>query len=142
MNRKYAILALIAVAALGLAALVGYRIGQRPRSSSFASGKPAAEMMAGCVDFHDSEAHVGESGCVSGRVLKVYTSKSGNTFLDFCADYRTCPFRGVIFASDQSKFEDLESLAGRQVEVRGSISAYQGHAEIIIHRPDQIHAVR
>jgi hypothetical protein len=141
MNRKHALIALIVVTALGLGALVGYWGGRRARTSPFVSDGPAAKQMAGCVDFHDAEAHVGESGCVSGRVLKVYNSKSGTTFLDFCADYRTCPFRGVVFASEQSRFADLGSLTGRQVEVRGSISAYQGHAEIIIHHPEQIRAL-
>lgn len=97
--------------------------------------------MTGCADFMQAGAHVGEDGCISGRVLRVYTSRSGTTFLDFCQDYRACPFGSVIFASDQSRFGDLGSLRGRQVEVRGPITAYQGRAEIIIHDPAQIQAV-
>jgi hypothetical protein len=97
--------------------------------------------MAGCVDFHEAGSHVGETGCVSGRVLRAFTSRAGNTFLDFCPDYRNCPFTSVIFASDKSKFGDLGSLAGRQVEIRGFITAYQERAEIIIRNPQQIRVV-
>ena len=94
--------------------------------------------MAGCVDFHDAGPHAGETGCVSGRVLKVYTSGGGNTFFDFCADYHDCPFSSVIFSSDKHKFGDLQSLSGRQIEIRGLITVYQGRPEIIIRDPEQI----
>lgn len=139
---KRAVALIIVVAVFGLGALVGYRSG-RPRSqtSQFPSGASGAGKIVGCVDFQQAEAHLGEVGCISGRVVRVYTSRSGTTFLDFCQDYRSCPFGGVIFASDQSRFGDLGSLRGRQVEVRGSIRAYQGRAEITIHDPTQIQAV-
>jgi len=97
--------------------------------------------MAGCVDFHDAAPHVGKTGCVSGRVVKVFTSQGGNTFLDFCEDYRACPFTSVIFSADKNKFGDLASLAGRQIEIRGSITVYQGRPEIIIRDPEQIRLV-
>jgi len=44
----------------------------------------------------------------------------------------------VIFSSDKNKFGDLASLAGRQIEIRGPITEYQGRLEIIIHDPEQI----
>jgi DNA/RNA endonuclease YhcR with UshA esterase domain len=94
--------------------------------------------MAGCVDFHDAAPHAGETGCVCGRVLRVFASRGGNTFLDFCEDYRDCPFTSVIFSSDKNKFGDLASLAGRQIEIRGPITVYQGKPEIIIRDPEQI----
>ncbi len=77
-------------------------------------------------------------GCVTGRVLKVFTSKGGNTFFDFCEDYRNCPFTSVIFSSNKSKFGDVQSLAGRQIEIRGSITVYQAKPEIVIRDPEQI----
>ena len=75
---------------------------------------------------------------MAGQVLRVFTSRSGNTFLDFCPDYRSCPFTSVIFASDKDKFGDLGTLQGKRVEIHGSITMYQGRAEIIIHDPQQI----
>jgi DNA/RNA endonuclease YhcR with UshA esterase domain len=94
--------------------------------------------MAGCADFHDAAPRAGETGCVSGRVVRVFASRGGNTFLDFCEDYRDCPFTSVIFSSDKNKFGDLASLAGRQIEIRGPITVYQGRPEIIIRDPEQI----
>jgi DNA/RNA endonuclease YhcR with UshA esterase domain len=75
---------------------------------------------------------------VSGRVLRVYSSRAENTFLDFCEDYRTCPFTSVIFAKDKGKFGDLATLQGRRVEIRGEVVNYQGRAEIVIHDPQQV----
>ena len=126
-----------------LGTLVGSRRGQRPKVSAPLAARGAPELPAatgstGCVDFHDVGPQVGKAGCVAGQVLRVYTSNSGNTFLDFCQDYRSCPFTSVIFASDKDKFGDLESLQGKRVEIRGSITVYQSRAEIIIHDPQQI----
>jgi hypothetical protein len=100
-------------------------------SSAGASNSP-------CFNFRHAVSHVGETGCVSGMVLDAYTSKSGNTFLDFCASYRNCPFSSVIFASDRKKFGNLETLTGRQVEIRGMIRTYGGRSEIIVRDPSQI----
>lgn len=136
MSRKYKI------GIVGVAIIVAYGIGVRsyrrtqPRQPFDAP--PQAAGGGPCVDFRQAPSHAGERSCVSGYVLRAYTSKSGNTFLDFCADYRTCPFSTVIFASDHQKFGNLETLAGRGVEIRGFITTYQGHAEMIVHDPGQI----
>ncbi len=94
------------------------------------------------MDFHEAGKHVGEQGCVAGRIAGVVTSRAGNTFLDFCPDYRQCPFSTVIFASDRSKFGELESLRGQQVEIRGAITVYRSRPQIIIHDPTQIRVAR
>ncbi len=99
---------------------------------------PAESPKGGCVDFHDAQSHVGVSTCVSGRVVRAFTSRAGNAFLDFCPDYRHCAFKSVIFASDLPKFGDLEALVGRDVEIQGQITAYQGQTQIIIHDSVQI----
>jgi hypothetical protein len=139
MKRKLILVAGIILAVFCLGVLVGRRAGRPPSTtSSFASRSSSREEAVGCVDFHDAGAHAGETGCVSGRVLKVFTSRGGNTFLDFCEDYRDCPFSSVIFSSDKRKFGDLQFLAGRQIEIRGPITLYQGRPEIIIRDPEQI----
>ena len=127
----------------GLGALVGYRWRRpTPAGAPFAApSSPAAAEMAGCVNFHDAGAHTGQTGCVSGRVLRVFTSRAGNTFLDFCPDYRDCPFTSVIFFSDRSNFGDLATLRGRSVELRGPIGLHQGRAQIILHDAQQIRVV-
>jgi hypothetical protein len=122
-----------------LSALTAYRLALR-RVPSRSAGPPAQAENSGCLDFHDAGSHVGEEACVSGRVLRVFVSRASNTFLDFCADYRDCPFTSVIFSSERGRFGDLQTLKGRQVEIRGPVTLYNGRAEIVIHDPSQIHS--
>jgi hypothetical protein len=141
MRRKQILVPAIGLLVFCLGVLVGRRLGHSPSTANpFASHSSSGEM-AGCVDFHDAAPHAGERGCVSGRVVRVFASRGGNTFLDFCEDYRECPFSSVIFSADKNKFGDLASLTGRQIEIRGPISVYQGRPEIIIRDPEQIRLV-
>jgi len=139
MRRKQILVPAIVLLVFCLGVLVGRRLGRSPSTtSSFTLRSSSSGEMAGCVDFHDVAELAGKSGCVTGRVLKVFTSKGGSTFLDFCQDYHDCPFTSVIFSSDKNKFGDLQSLAGRQIEIRGSVTVYEGRPEIIIRDADQI----
>ena len=137
MKRKRLLVAGIVLVVFCLGIVVGRRAGRSP-SASFASRPPSGGEPAACVDIHDAAPLAGKTGCVTGRVLKIFASKGGNTFLDFCEDYHDCPFSSVIFSSDKQKFGDLQSLTGRQIEIRGSITVYQGRPEIIIRDPEQI----
>src|SRR5215471_8113032 len=91
-----------------------------------------------CVPFREARNHVGSTKCVSGTVLKVEEGERGVTFLDFCEDYRVCPFAVVVFASDLKHVGDVRHLTGKPIEVRGHISDYDGRAEIILTRPGQL----
>jgi len=132
--KQLALFALILAVCSGLSALVAYRSARR-QSASLTG---AAHESSSCVDFREAGRHTGETGCVSGHVVKVFASRGGNTFLDFCQDYHDCPFTSVVFSSDRKKFGDLSALAGRRVEIHGAITTYNGHAEIIIREPRQI----
>ena len=139
MRRKQILVSGIVLAVFCLGVLIGRRTGHSPSTMpGFALRASSRGEFSGCVDFHDAAPHAGERGCISGRVVKVFTSGAGNTFLDFCEDYRECPFTSVIFSSDKQKFGDLQSLAGRQIEIRGTITVYQGKPEIVIRDPGQI----
>jgi hypothetical protein len=150
MRRAGPIVALFVVS-ISLAALLGYRLALRNLSRPFterggatgggASRGQPGQSMAGCVDFHDAGQHTGETTCISGRVLRVYVSRSESVFLDFCPNYRDCPFSSVIFASDRTKFGDLNALNGREVEIQGRISIYNSRAEIVIRDPEQVHVL-
>lgn len=135
----------IVISAVALTAVlwIGYKMGQRSgeHSKDAPRGNHSAGARGDCIDFREARSHAGETGCISGYVLRAYTSKSGNTFLDFCSDYRNCPFTSVIFSSDHEKFGNLQTLEGREVNLRGFISAYNGQAEIILRSPGQIEAV-
>jgi hypothetical protein len=139
--------ACLVLVAFGLGIVVGSRRGPKPVVGSStpalaATPAPAPHGSAACVDIREAGSKVGTTGCVAGQVLRIYTSRAGNIFLDFCQDFRSCPFTSVIFASDKDKFGGLETLQGQSVEIRGEIKDYQGRAEIIIHDPQQIRNVR
>jgi hypothetical protein len=137
-RKKTATLTLAAVAAIVLIAMGAYRLGLRHAASR---GKNASGLQVpegGCLALRDAGLHTGENACVEGRVLRVFTSRSGSTFLDFCQDYRNCSFGSVVFATDRSRFANLGSLEGRTVEILGEIITYNGRAEIIIRDPKQI----
>jgi hypothetical protein len=150
-GRSVLVVAGLLLVAFGLGVGMGSRFSRRPAMSAVnslplqsarAPGAPVASSPPPCEDIRNAGPLVGKSGCVAGLVLRVYSARTGNTFLDFCQDYRTCPFTSVIFASDKSKFGDLESLQGKRVEIRGDVVTYQGHAEIIIHDPQQVRSAR
>ena len=90
------------------------------------------------ISYTEAPEHVGEYACVSGRVVRVYTSQKGTIFINFCYDYKTCPFGAVIFDSDAYKFSKPNQYEGKTVEITGLIRTYRGRAEIILNDPDQI----
>src|SRR6516225_744926 len=96
------------------------------------------QLSAQCVPFREARGHVGSTKCVSGTVLKVEEGEKGVTYLDFCEDYRVCPFTVVVFASDLKHVGDVRHLTGKPIEVRGHITDYDGRAEIILTRPGQL----
>ena len=99
---------------------------------------PAAASSAGTIDYTEANKHIGEHASVRGILINAHTSSSGTVFLDFCKNYKTCPFSAVIFADDAKKFGDLSPYEGATVSVTGKISSYQGKAEIILSSPSQI----
>jgi hypothetical protein len=98
----------------------------------------AATKSAGTIDYTEAGEHIGETASVRGVLVKAHTSSSGTVFLDFCQNYKTCPFTAVIFADDAKKFGDLSKYNGSTITVTGKISSYQGKAEIILSSPSQL----
>jgi DNA/RNA endonuclease YhcR with UshA esterase domain len=91
----------------------------------------------------DTEAaqHVGQYATVEGMVVKVLTSKNGNTFLNFGAAYPNQTFTGWIpknspVAADAS----LSALEGKRVRISGIIERYKSKPEIKIMSKSQIEA--
>ena len=103
-----------------------------------AAAGAAASVSIGTIDYTQASAHIGQRASVRGTLLKAYTSASGTVFLDFCANYKTCPFSGVIFADDAKQFGDLSRYNGTTVTLTGKISSYQGKAEIVLSSPSQL----
>jgi hypothetical protein len=93
---------------------------------------------AECIPFTEAAKLEGTSQCITGKVVKVTRLDSGTTFLNFCEDYRACPFQVVIFRSDLRHVGDVRQLEGRTIEVAGDIREYDRHAEIILREGGQL----
>ncbi|MFA7302239.1 MAG: phospholipase D-like domain-containing protein [Candidatus Paceibacterota bacterium] len=97
-----------------------------------------AAVSIGTIDYTEAPEHIGKQASVQGTLLRAYTSAGGTTFLDFCKNYKTCPFTAVIFSDDLKAFGDLSHYEGSVVTLTGKIVSYQGKAEIILDNPSQI----
>lgn len=103
-----------------------------------AAAGAAAPISIGTVSYTDAPKHIGEYAGVRGVLVDAYTSASGTVFLDFCKNYKTCPFSGVIFSDDVSAFGDLTRYAGKTITLSGKIVAYQDRTEIVLSSPSQL----
>jgi DNA/RNA endonuclease YhcR with UshA esterase domain len=90
-----------------------------------------------CVSFAEARQHLGTTQCISGTVLHVEDGRDGVKFLNFCKD-KTCPFTVVVFPADLKKMGDIRQLEGRQVEIKGTVQDYDGRAEIVLRRSQQL----
>jgi len=84
-----------------------------------------------CIAVPEAKKHIGEVKCVAGVVVRVKQGARGVHFLDFCDDFRLCPFTVVIFPRDLKSVGDVRQLQGRMVEIHGQVKEYDGRAEII-----------
>lgn len=91
-----------------------------------------------CISIHEAGQHVGETKCVTGKVLRIKVGAKGVHFLDFCEDQMACPFTVVVFPSGLKDVGDVRRLEGRTIEIHGAVKLYDGRAEIILNRISQI----
>ncbi len=97
-----------------------------------------ASAVADCIPFSEAASKLGYDVCVTGKVLKVYVSRSGTQFLDFCDQPKECPFTVVVFATDLREVGDIRLLAGKTIEIHGKVRQYNGRAEIILRTSRQL----
>lgn len=93
---------------------------------------------ADCLSIQEAGQHIGETRCVTGKVLRVQAGTNGVHFLDFCEDQMACPFTVVIFSYHLKDIGDVRRLAGRTIEIHGPVRLYDGRSEIILNRIGQI----
>ncbi len=91
-----------------------------------------------CVSFSEAGKHVGTAQCVSGTVLHVEDGTNGVAYLNFCQQAKACPFTVVVPAVDLNKVGDIRQLEGRQIEIKGTIEDYDGRAQIVLRRSQQL----
>lgn len=87
---------------------------------------------ADCISIADAQQNIGRNACVTGKVLKVAQTQSGTYFLDFCENYRECPFTVVVFQKNLRDVGDIRKLEGEQINIHGQIKAYSGRSEIVL----------
>lgn len=93
---------------------------------------------ADCISIQEAGQHVGETRCVSGKVVRVKEGVNGVQFLDFCEDQTACPFTVVIFSYHLRDIGEVRRLAGRTIQIRGAVRLYDGRPEIILNHISQI----
>jgi hypothetical protein len=91
-----------------------------------------------CLPFSEARNHVGEVKYITGIVVRVKQGDRGVHFLDFCDDFRLCPFAVVIFPRDLKSVGDVRQLQGRMIEIHGPVKEYDGRAEIILEEYRQL----
>lgn len=106
--------------------------------SNSSQNESSSEPFQNCLVVADAQKHVGKANCVTGTVVRVEEGNNGVTFLDFCADYHSCPFAVVVFRADLRALGDVRQLQGRTVSIKGRIEEYDGRAEIILRHPQQL----
>lgn len=92
----------------------------------------ARPVAAACLPFDKAAEHVGDTTCVKGTVVKVAQTAAGNFHLDFCADYRGCPFTVFVPARSVRNVGDVRQLEGKAIEINGKVQLYDSRAEIIL----------
>jgi hypothetical protein len=93
-----------------------------------------------CLAISEARQHVGETKCITGKVLRVKQGSRGVRFIDFCEDQQACPFSVVVFPSDLKDVGDVRRLAGQVIEIHGPVKLYHGRAEIVLSRVSQLTA--
>ncbi|MGD0987137.1 MAG: hypothetical protein ABR874_04955 [Candidatus Sulfotelmatobacter sp.] len=93
-----------------------------------------------CLPIAQASQHVGETKCITGKVLRVKAGAKGVHFVDFCEDQSACPFSVVVFPADLKDVGDVRRLAGQVIEIHGPVKLYRGRAEIILNRVSQLTA--
>lgn len=92
----------------------------------------------GCIHFSNAPENIGVDTCVTGVVNHVFVSGSDTTFINFCKNYRTCPFSSVIFRDDKDSFSDISDYAGQTITISGRIDTYQARPQITLRQQSQI----
>jgi DNA/RNA endonuclease YhcR with UshA esterase domain len=121
----------------GTIALASNHSSSNPlRSSQASSGD--SKQPENCLTVAEVQKQIGKSNCVTGTVVRVEEGHNGITFLDFCADYHSCPFTVVVFRGDLRSVGDVRQLQGRAITIKGKIEEYDDRAEIVLRHAQQL----
>jgi hypothetical protein len=85
-----------------------------------------------CIAPNEAAKHVGETKCVSGKVIRIEQANDGAHYIEFCKDSKNCSFAAVIFPEDLKHIGDVRQLQGKFIEVHGDVKGYDNGTEIIV----------
>jgi hypothetical protein len=77
---------------------------------------------------------------ISGTVARANV-RGNMAFIDLDKAYPNAPFTAVIFGEHLGEFEDVTNLAGKTVEISGTVTEYRRKPEIVLESPTQIKVV-
>ena len=97
-----------------------------------------AAFASDCLPIGEAGKHVGETKCVTGKVVRVKVGARGVHCVDFCEAQAACPFTVVVFPHDLKDVGDVRRLTGHVIEIHGPVKLYDGRAEIILNRVSQV----
>ncbi len=106
-----------------------------------------APFAARAASLTDTQAvgHIGEDNTTICGIVSSFTSSAvlpgRPTYLNFGHDYPNQDFTVVIFGNQRAAVGP-DNLAGKRVCVTGSISGYQGKAEMYLKQPEQLQRVK
>jgi len=101
----------------------------------------AVPAFAEVIPATEAASHVGQSVTIEGVVGEVHTARSGKaTFVDIGGNYPNEAFTAVLFARSMSSVGDVSGLAGKTVDVTGTVQMYDGKPEIVVSSRGQIRA--
>lgn len=101
--------------------------------------KDAATKFKNGIDAKDALQYKGKNVTACGRVYGIKTTDKV-TFINVGDKYPNSPLTVVIFAKDRKNFsQPIEELfANKNICIRGEVVEYQGKAEIIVTKPEDI----
>src|SRR4051812_33838538 len=86
-----------------------------------------------CIGIEQAPDYIGKSVCVKGKILRLVETESGSsTFLNFCEDYRKCPFTVVVFDRDFPLVGDIRAVEGQDIGIFGKKKKWKGRPEIVL----------
>ena len=98
----------------------------------------SAAAFADCIPFTAAPDHLGESRCVTGRVVNIGESRTGTLYLNFCEDYKKCAFAVVVFPSALKDVGDVRQLKDKDIEIHGKITQWRGRTEMVLRELRQL----
>jgi len=85
----------------------------------------------------EAKQFVGTNAVVAGKVAEVHKTRSV-VYMNFDKPYPNSPFTAIIFSANTNNFPDPDIFKDQTLEISGIIKSYQGRAEIILTKTNQI----